>query len=96
MKLHVNDKYRITSNSLSWNIEEIRRLKDQRTGEVRETWAPILYFPTFQSALKALYELQLRLSDATDFIEAAKAATRIIDEMVEALKFNLEVPNVKG
>ena len=64
MIIPVNEQYRIASDSLQWIVQKAR------TRNGKKDWAPKLFYPTLESALKGLGELMVRLSDAQTLVDA--------------------------
>jgi hypothetical protein len=67
--------------------KKVRKRKGVETCE----WSAFLWFISLEAALKELFSLQLRLSDASTLAEAAVDAKRILASLCEALQPTFEV-----
>ena len=90
MLIPINERYRITSDSRQWIVQE-SRLRNGTTD-----WESKFYFGTFNAALKDLGELMVReskaqtLADALDDVEKvtttlSQALTPQLDEILDVL-----------
>jgi hypothetical protein len=79
MIIPVNKKYRITSDSRCWQVEERR---GKRKGAPR--WEPISYHVEFKNALTFLGEHRIRLIDSSVPDEIIAAIQQIKDEVISA------------
>ena len=83
MKIRINEKYGITSDSRQYKLCNIFwRTKD---GVRTEVWEAESFYPTFEGAVKGLYRLQVLNSEATSFKQAMADAERFLGEITKAL-----------
>ena len=68
----VNEHYRITTDSNQWMIERAR----SRNGN--KEWEPKLFYPTFESALKGLGEMMVRLWHACNALASSTCASEAV------------------
>ena len=84
MIIPVNEQYRIASDSLQWIVQKAR------TRNGKKDWAPKLFYPTFESALKGLGELMVRLSDAETLVDAIRDVEKVSTTLSQALTIRIE------
>ena len=84
MIIPVNEQYRIASDSLQWIVQKAR------TRNGKKDWAPKLFYPTFESALKGLGELMVRLSDAETLVDAIGDVEKVSTTLSQALTIRIE------
>ncbi len=83
MIIPINDKYRIATDRYQWKIEEVRRRKG------KPEWNPILFYATFDRALKDLGELMVRQSDAETLAEALLDIENVCTTISQAFPMHL-------
>ena len=71
MIIPIDEKYRISSNEYSWDLEEVTPNIDKRTGKPKVK--KLGYYTSLGKALSAAAQRELRLSDAVGLVEAEKA-----------------------
>ena len=84
MIIPVNEQYRIASDSLQWIVQKAR------TRNGKKDWAPKLFYPTFESALKGLGELMVRRSDAETLADAIGDVEMVSTTLSQALTIRIE------
>ena len=84
MIIPVNEHYRITTDPNQWMVERAR------TRNGNKDWAPKLFYPTFESALKGLGELMVRLSDAQTLVDAIRDVEKVSTTLSQALTIRIE------
>ena len=84
MIIPVNEHYRITTDPNQWMIERVR----SRNGN--KEWEPKLFYPTFETALKGLGELMVRLSDAQTLVDAIRDVEKVSTTLSQALTIRIE------
>ena len=84
MIIPVNEHYRITTDPNQWMVEKAR------TRNGKKDWAPKLFYPTFESALKGLGELMVRLSDAQTLVDAIRDVEKVSTTLSQALTIRIE------
>lgn len=83
MKIQIDDKYQITSDSMNYILQEKREVKEGKDkGEVREV--TLGYYGTITNALQGYKELQIRDSDVTTIDELMKLI-KDLDKKIETL-----------
>ena len=84
MIIPVNEHYRIATDPNQWMVEKAR------TRNGNKDWAPKLFYPTFESALKGLGELMVRLSDAQTLVDAIRDVEKVSTTLSQALTIRIE------
>ena len=84
MILHINDRFRITSDSRQWIIQQAR------TRNGCKSWQSKWFFPTFESALRELGQLMVRASDAQTLADALDDVEKVTTALSQALTVNHE------
>ena len=84
MIIPVNEHYRITTDPNQWMIERAR----SRNGN--KEWEPKRFYPTFESALKGLGEMMVRLSDAQTLVDAIRDVEKVSTTLSQALTIRIE------
>ena len=84
MIIPVNEQYRIATDPYQWMVEKARI----RNG--KKDWEPKLFYPTFESALKGLGELMVRLSDAETLVDAIRDVEKVSTTLSQALTIRIE------
>ena len=79
MILHINDRFRITSDSRQWIIQQAR------TRNGHKSWQSKWFFPTFESALRELGQLMVRTSKAQTLVDALDDVEKITTTLSQAL-----------
>ena len=82
MILHINDRFRITSDSRQWIIQQAR------TRNGHKSWQSKWFFPTFESALRELGQLMVRTSDADTLVDALEEVDKVATTLSQALTVN--------
>ena len=59
MIIPINEKYRIESSSLCWDLQKLAKRK-KKTGESYMAWEPFKYYNTLAQALRASESRQIR------------------------------------
>jgi len=80
----VNEQFRIATDPNQWMVEKAR------TRNGKKDWAPKLFYPTFESALKGLGELMVRLSDAQTLVDAIRDVEKVSTTLSQALTIRIE------
>ena len=80
----VNEHYRIATDPNQWMVEKARTRNGNRE------WEPKLFYPTFESALKGLGELMVRLSDAQTLVDAIRDVEKVSTRLSQALTIRIE------
>ena len=84
MIIPIDAQFRIKSDRYQWVIQE------RRTRKGREVWESKLFFGTFQSAVKELRELKVRLSGADTLADALDDVEKVNTTVSQALTPQLE------
>ncbi len=84
MILHINDRFRITSDSRQWIIQQAR------TRNGCKSWQSKWFFPTFESALRELGQLMVRTSKAQTLVDALDDVEKVTTTLSQALTVNHE------
>ena len=84
MLIPINERYRITSDSRQWIVQE-SRLRNGTTD-----WESKFYFGTFNAALKDLGELMVRESKAQTLADALDDVEKVTTTLSQALTPQLE------
>ena len=84
MIIPVNEHYRITTDPNQWIVEKAR------TRNGKKEWESKLFYPTFESALKGLGELMVRLSDAQTLVDAIRDVEKVSTTLSQALTIRIE------
>ena len=84
MIIPVNEQYRIATDAYQWVVERAR----SRRG--KKVWESKLFYPTFESALKGLGELMVRLSDAETLVDAIGDVEKISTTLSRALTIRID------
>ena len=84
MIIPVNEHYRIATDPNQWMVEKAR------TRNGKKDWAPKLFYPTFESALKGLGELMVRLSDARTLADAIADVEKVSTTLSQALTIRID------
>ena len=61
-----------------------------RTRNGNKDWAPKLFYSTYESALKGLGELMVRLYDAQTLVDAIKDVEKVSTTLSQALTIRIE------
>jgi len=85
MMIPINDRYRISSDRYQWMIQEARTRKGEKV------WESKWFFGTFPAAVKGLWELMVRESDAQTLVDALADAEKITTTLSQALTPQFEV-----
>ena len=84
MIIPIDAQFRIKSDRYQWIIQE------RRTRKGGEAWESKLFFGTFQSAVKELGELMVRLSGADTLGDALEEVEKVTTTLSQALTVNYE------
>ena len=84
MIIPVNEQFRIFTDENQWIVQEVRN----RLG--KSIWRSKSFYPTFESALKGLGELMVRLSDAQTLADALKDVEKVSTTLSQALTIRIE------
>ena len=84
MVIPINERYRITSDSRQWIIQQAR------TRNGCKSWQSKWFFPTFESALRELGQLMVRTSDARTLADALDDVEKVTTTLSQALTVNHE------
>ena len=84
MIIPVNEQYRIATDLYQWMVERAR------TRNGTKEWEPKLFYPTFETALKGLGELMVRLSDAQTLVDAIDDVEMVSTTLSQALTIRIE------
>ena len=84
MIIPVNEHYRIATDPNQWMVEKARTRNGNRE------WEAKLFYPTFESALKGLGELMVRLSDAQTLVDAIRDVEKVSTTLSQALTIRIE------
>ena len=80
----VNEQFRIATDPYQWMVEKAR------TRNGNKEWEAKLFYPTFESALKGLRELLVRLSDAQTLVDAIRDVEKVSTTLSQALTIRIE------
>ena len=86
MIIPVDEQFRIATDPNQWMVEKAR------TRNGKKDWAPKLFYPTFESALKGLGELMVRRSNAETLADALLDVNEIATTLSQALTPTIEGP----
>ena len=81
----INERYRISSDRYQWMIQEVRT----RKGE--QVWESKCFFGTFPAAVKGLWELMVRESEAQTLVDALADVEKITTTLSQALTPQFQV-----
>ena len=84
MLIPINERYRITSDSRQWIIQQAR------TRNGHKSWQSKWFFPTFESALRELGQLMVRTSDAQTLVDALADVEKATTILSQARTLQLE------
>lgn len=76
MNIPIDDRFRLSSDELSWRIEQQRK-----NGE----WRPVEYHTTIQAAVNSLSQRMLRTVDAQTLADALVQVERVTTTLTRAL-----------
>ena len=85
MMIPINDRYRISSDRYQWMIQEARTRKGDKV------WESKCFFGTFPAAVKGLWELMVRESEAQTLVDALADVEKITTTLSQALTPQFEV-----
>lgn len=83
MKIKIDDKYQITSDSMQYILQEKKQTKKDDV-EVKDYEVNLGYYSTITNALQGYKELQIRNSDVTTIDELMKLI-KDLDDKIETL-----------
>ena len=84
MIIPVNEQFRIFSDENQWIVQEVRN----RLG--KNIWRSKFFYPTFESALKGLGQLMVRLSEAETLVDAVRDVEKVSTTLSQALTIRIE------
>ena len=84
MIIPINEEFRIATDPNQWMVEKARTRKGNRE------WEAKLFYPTFESALKGLGELMVRLSDAETLVDAIRDVEKVSTTLSQALTIRID------
>ena len=84
MIIPINDRYRIASDPRQWMIQE------PRTRNSETEWESRYYFGTLESAVKELWEVMVRTSDAQTLVDALADVEKATTILSQARTLQLE------
>ena len=84
MIIPINEEFRIATDPNQWMVEKARTRKGTRE------WEAKLFYPTFESALKGLGELMVRLSDAETLVDAIRDVEKVSTTLSQALTIRID------
>ena len=84
MIIPVNEHYRIATDPNQWIVEKAR------TRNGKKDWTPKLFYPTFESALKGLGQLMVRLSEAETLVDAVRDVEKVSTTLSQALTIRID------
>ena len=90
MIIPINEKYRITTDSMNWRIEKLTK----RKGE--DEWRPFKYYGTLESAVNRLAEIMLMESDVVGLANALEEVKRVSAELTRALTPQFKVTEAQN
>jgi hypothetical protein len=91
MRIDIDDKYCITSDKdqITVNTKSLVKTDEKREGGLKagdERLTGIAYVSTIQQAYKYLFQLKVRLSDATDFRSLMKEVEAFEEELRRSIR----------
>ena len=84
MIIPVNEQFRIFTDENQWIVQEVRN----RLG--KNIWRSKFFYPTFESALKGLGQLMVRLSEAETLVDAVRDVEKVSTTLSQALTIRIE------
>ena len=84
MIIPVNEQFRIATDPYQWMVERAR------TRNGKKDWEPKLFYPTFESALKGLGQLMVRLSEAETLVDAVRDVEKVSTTLSQALTIRID------
>jgi hypothetical protein len=84
MIIPVNQQFRIFTDENQWIVQEVRN----RLG--KNIWRSKFFYPTFESALKGLGQLMVRLSEAETLVDAVRDVEKVSTKLSQALTIRIE------
>ena len=94
MILPIDDHYRIAGDHQSWSIQQLRKRRDKKTGELKTTWESCSWFTSLDAAVNYLGEMLVRTSDAQTLVEALAETDRVTTMLSRALSPEFRVIRV--
>lgn len=82
MRIDVDDKWFIESDSVQWNVYRKLPEENKRKGK------PTTHHGTFAQAVQSLANRQIRMSDADNLIEAIAETNKITEKFRGLLQFD--------
>ncbi|MCF6466376.1 DUF5405 family protein [Clostridium sp. Cult2] len=83
MKIQIDNKYQITSDSMQYILQEKKKGKD-KDGEIKEYKVNVGYYGKIYNALQGYKELQIRNSNV-ETIDELMQLIRSLDKKIERL-----------
>ena len=84
MIIPVSEQFRIFTDENQWIVQEVRN----RLG--KSIWRSKFFYPTFESALKGLGQLMVRLSEAETLVDAVRDVEKVSTTLSQALTIRIE------
>lgn len=94
MLIQINDKYRITSDSMNVIIEEHRVAGNKSKNPGEEYWVGISFHPTVELAIKWFMQREIRLSDTLGIYALMDCIKELEKNVTKALK-SLELTSLR-
>jgi len=85
----LTNKYRLSSDYYTWEMQERTMRKHRKTGELVTYWKPFKWYRTPEVALNEAFELCLRVSANPDICESIREAQNLLASVRQALKSDL-------
>jgi len=93
MIIPINEDYRIETDEHQWILKNSKAYRNKKTGELKVTWTPVGYYPTFEGTVNALADRMLRTSKVVGMEEAIgimKSIKHELSVLVPKLSFEIK------
>ncbi len=85
MNIPINDRYRIAGDERSWSIQQPRKRRDKKTGELKTVWESCHWFTSLEALVNYLGEMLVRTADTQTLAEALAEIDRVTTKLSRAL-----------
>ena len=85
MNIPINDHYRIAGDQRSWSIQQPRKRRDKKTGELKTVWESCHWFTSLETLVNYLGEMLVRTADTQTLAEALAETNRVTTKLSRAL-----------
>ncbi len=85
MHIQVDENYRIAGDRQSWSIQQPRKRRDKKTGELKTVWESCHWFTSLEALVNYLGEMLVRTADTQTLAEALAETDRVTTMLSRAL-----------